>query len=422
MFSLNSNIGFDFITRYIWLVDRAAYQHQFTNAGNIPSSIKISVQAKPTLNTVERVTFPVTLVDMSTVRAFLASVPGINHYNRFSSSLSLISQKLLNLIEAPVIQLSIKLNSFGSALNSYAVQILNSDHITGHSNNGLRDAVVNILNKPFLTSAYLPEFSLSRSCAFALEFRSKVCVLCSNVFDLTAIEKLIVRSNCNINYSPVYSDNSISRCLGGILANSNMQVKSVQLSVIAKCGGSNLPIKITPVVFRNRKSSFYPALSGCKSNSSLLKVDVADSLVIPDSRELFTFRKSLKLNTFERFTGNISYSLKDRTRKLWVLSANVVISSMVDSYLTASVVIKTILSNLVKDLIAKGHGLSEGFFAFIRHIQFKFNRSIHIHIHILKRIDVNILWSIILFGRRGTLPLLLKRESFRYPCAPRRVV
>ena len=105
-------------------------------------------------------------------------------------------------------------------------------------------------------------------------------------------------------------------------------------------------------------------------------------------REWFAHRKFFKFYSLERFTGNISDSLKNRTRKFRMLFSNTVISSMVDRYFAASMILKTISGNFIKNLITQNHCLSKRFFVFIRQFQFKFNRSIHIHI--LQLINVNI--------------------------------
>jgi hypothetical protein len=296
--------------------------------GNIPSSIEVSMQCKPTLNTLERITFPVTFVDMSTIRTFLTCISRVDYYNGFANSLSLIPEKLFKLVKAPVVKSSGKFNSFGSALNSYAVQILNSKNIMGHSHNFLRDTVVDFRYKPFLFSADLPEKSFSRASAFVLKFCSKVCVLCSHVFYRLAIEKFVIRGNCNVYYPSVDSKKTASRRFGGLFTNGNMKVKRILLSIIAKCRSSKFPIKILPVVFRNRKSGFHSPFNGCKCNSFLREVDVANSLVIPDSGILFALRELLKFNSFKCFTGNISDSLKDRTRQFRILTTNIIVSSV----------------------------------------------------------------------------------------------
>ncbi len=390
MFSINSLTGFSVITRHVWQGYSLPTKIRFTNLGNIPSSIEVSMYLKTAFNTVERIAFPVAFIDMSAVRTFLTGISWVDGYHGFSSSFSLISEKLLKLIETPVVKFSGKLNSFSSALNSYTGKVFNSEYIERHSHNFLRDVMIYPGNKPFFLSTDLPKKLLSGTSAFALEFRSKVCVLSPYIFDRLAIEKSIIGSYCNINYPPINSKNLITGRFGRLFSDSYMQIKSILLFVIFKCGSSQFPIKILPVVFRNRERSFYSAFSGCKSNNLFREVDVANSFVISDTRELFDSGKFFKLDTFKSFTGSISNPLKNRAGKLWIFTSDVIVSSMMDRYFTASMVLKTIFSNLIKDTVAKVHGLSESFLILLRQFQFKFNRSIHIHI--LPLINVNGLW------------------------------
>ncbi len=272
---------------------------------------------KSAFNTVERIAFPVTFVDMSAVRAFLTGVSGVDDYDRFTDSLSFISQKLFKLVKAPVIKLCRKLNSSGSALNSYAGKVFNSKYIQ-------------------------------------------------------------------------------RRFWGwGLFSDSHMQVKSIFLSVIAESRSSQFPAKILTIISRYRESGFYSTFDRSKSNGLFNEIDIANPLVIPDSGILFTLRKFLKSNPFECFTGNISYSLKDRARKFWVLFSNIIVRGMVDRYFTTSVVIKTILSNLIEYVVAHRHRKSERFFIILRQIQFKSNSSVCIEMQGLS-------------------------NGFVHPCAPRR--
>ena len=210
MFSINSLTGFNFITRNVWLSYSQPTVHRFTENGNISGSIEVSMYLKPTLNTFERMSLSIPFIDMSTDRAFLTCVSRVNSYNRFTNSLSLISDKLFKFIERPIIKFPSKIYSSGSALNSYAGQIFNSKNVKRHSHNFFRDTVIDFGNKPLLFPANLPEKFFSRFSAFALKFRSKKCVLCSHVFDWLAIEKSIIGSHGDINNSPINSKNLIA--------------------------------------------------------------------------------------------------------------------------------------------------------------------------------------------------------------------
>ncbi len=420
MFSINSLTGFSIITRYVWRGYSLPTVPRFTENGNITSSIEVSMYLKSAFNTVERIAFSIAFVDMTTVRTFLTGISWVDSYYRFASSLSFIPEKLLKLVKTPVVKFSGKLNSLRSALNSYAGKVFNSEHIKRHSHNFLRDVVINPGHKPFFLSADLSEKLFSGTSAFALEFRSKVCILCSHVFDVLITEEVITGSNCNINYPSIDSKNPIIiNRFRRLLADSHMQVKSIFLSVIAESRSPEFPVKILPVIFRYRESGFHSTFDRSKSNSLVREVDVANSFIIPDSRERFALRELLKFNSFKGFTGNIPYPLKDRAGKFRMPFTNIIVSNMVDGYLAVCLMFKTILGNLVKHMVTHYHSLSEDLHIFLRQVQFKFNSSIHIHILLL--INVNSLWY---WGgrRRGVVRLLLGINSgVSATPAPRRI-
>ncbi len=433
MFSINSlnwaNIrdisqfnGFNFITRDVWLSYRQPTVSRYTENGNIPSSIEVSMYLKTTFNTLERMSISIPFVDMSTNRTFLACVPWVNSHNRLSHSLRFISDKPVKFIERPIIQFVGKVYSSGSALNSYAGQIFNSKNIKRHSHNIFRDTMINLRNKPLLFYADLPEKFFSRFSAFALKFRSKKCVLCSHIFDGFTIEKSIIGSHGDVNNSPVDSENLIANGFRRWFINNYMQIKSILLPAISKSGRFELPIKILPVIFRNEKSSGHSSFNRRKTDVLFKKIDSMHTFVISNSREWFAHRNFFQFKSFECFTCNVPDSLKNRTRKFRMLFSNTVISSMVDRHFAASMVFKTVSGNLIKNLITQNHCLPKRFFTFIRQVQFEFDRSVHAFSVLILRIYigydsvVKLLFAI----RRGTLPPRIEIRGIYYPCAPRR--
>src|SRR3990172_3065553 len=153
MFSISSLTGFGIITRNVWLVYSQPAIFRYTKDSDIPGSIEVSMQTKFTLNTLKRIAFAISLVDMSAVRTFLTGISRINGNNRFTNCFSFVSQKLFKLVKTPVIKLSGKFNSSGSTLNSYACQIFNSIHVIEQSHKFLRDVMIHPGYKPFFFSA-----------------------------------------------------------------------------------------------------------------------------------------------------------------------------------------------------------------------------------------------------------------------------
>ena len=90
MFSINSLTGYSIITRNVWLVYSQPAIFRSIEDSNISGSIEVSRQTKSTLNTLKRIAFPISLVDMSTVRIFLTGISRINSNNRFINCFSFV--------------------------------------------------------------------------------------------------------------------------------------------------------------------------------------------------------------------------------------------------------------------------------------------------------------------------------------------
>lgn len=86
MFSINSLTGFSIITCNIWLGYRATYYPQFTKDSDISGSIQIRMEGKSTLDTMERIAFPVSSIDMPAFRTLLAGIARVNQHNGFTKA------------------------------------------------------------------------------------------------------------------------------------------------------------------------------------------------------------------------------------------------------------------------------------------------------------------------------------------------
>ena len=87
------------------------------------------MEFKATFTTTESRTFAVPFISMPAVRALLRSVSGIHKQNMLSKSFSLVTEKLLKLVERPVIELAVELFA-SSLLNSDLAQIFKSKSVT----------------------------------------------------------------------------------------------------------------------------------------------------------------------------------------------------------------------------------------------------------------------------------------------------
>ena len=85
------------------------------------------MEFKTTFTATESRPFAVPFVGMSTIRALLRSVSGIHKENMLAKRLGFVTEKLLKLVERPIIELAVKLFAL-SLLNSDLAQIFKSKY------------------------------------------------------------------------------------------------------------------------------------------------------------------------------------------------------------------------------------------------------------------------------------------------------
>jgi len=364
----------------VWTVDGSPTDARYTRIGNVDRSIPIGVGVIPTFATPKIVPFAVSFIGVTTFRTFLARVPGVHTYNLFTKCFGFIPDKLLKLVKRPVVEFPVELSSKSAFLDSNAGKVFKCKYIKGHIHDLFRDTMVNILNKPFFSSANLLKKTFSRLSAFALEFSSKMLVFASNILNLFTVKESIVRAHRNIYNAPVDSENSIARWFGRVRSHGNVQIERIRSLVVSKRGTSDFPMEILIVVLRKIEGCFYPAADRCDTDKLLWKVYPDNSLVVSNSSEWRAFRKLLKFNTLKCLTCNIPDTLQERRRDFRMSRSDRVISPVMDFYLTARSIIKSKSSDLVKHFVADYHSLTKRPCIFIRDFEFEFDRSIHTHI------------------------------------------
>ncbi|AKB18788.1 hypothetical protein MSWHS_1925 [Methanosarcina sp. WWM596] len=159
-----------------------------------------------------------------------------------------------------------------------------------------------------------------------------------------------------------------------------MQEKSIFPVIVFQSRTPNFPINILLIIFRDIESCFDSSIYSSNAYTSMFQMVSNYSLIIPDSSKRLCSWKIFKFDSFKSFASNISSSLNKRRRKFWMPFSNIVIGSVMDRYLTIGFMFKTIFSDLVKHSVKKNNCFLEDRFIFLRNTEFKFNRSIHIHI------------------------------------------
>ena len=126
------------------------------------------MEFKTTFTATKSRTFAVPFVGMPTVRALLRSVSSIHKENVLSKSFCFVTDKLLKLVERPVIELAVKLFA-SSLLNSDLAQIFKSKYSVFRVHNLLGYAVIGISHKPSFLTGHSLKLAFGRTGAFGLE-------------------------------------------------------------------------------------------------------------------------------------------------------------------------------------------------------------------------------------------------------------
>ena len=245
------------------------------------------MEFKATFAATESRTFTVSFVGMPTVRALLRSVSSIHKQNMFSKSLSFVADKLLKLVESPIIELAVE--PFASSLlNSDLAQIFKSKYSIFRVYNLLGYTVVNISHKPSFLTGHSLKLAFGRAGAFGLQLFTKMGITGTPILDLLGVEKSVIRADCNINYPAIYPKD---------IERSDFKILSVMQWHKERC----------------LESSF--GAGDCRQTMD--HVHGNNSLIISHRRELLSFWKRFAFDCFESFASAISSSLHQGRRQFW---------------------------------------------------------------------------------------------------------
>lgn len=322
----------------------------------------------------------VTFVDVPTNGAFLRGKPSIYKDHLFTKILRLVSDKLLQFKERPVVQFPVELRAT-TFLHSDLREILKCKHGIRRLNNLLRDAVINISHKPTFSSTHPLEFSAGGSRAFRLQFSSEIREFSPCIPHSRRIEKRVIGTHCNVHNTPVNTENFlIFNEIGSSGLNLTMQVESAIIPVERQSRLFDLPRQVLPVISRDGKSCFDPSVGAGDSGVSGVKTNPDHSLVVPHSRELISERFDVTFHRFQRFTRNISCSLYQRGREIRNRLSNILIGCLVTVNLAGRMVLKTPFSTGVERHSVISHGLQERVTTIRRNIKFQLDCPNHNHI------------------------------------------
>lgn len=149
-----------------------------------------------------------TRTKMSTSMADLRSVSRINPDDFNSFHLCFVLDKLLKLIETPIINPIV--HSLSSVLSANPLEVFHNNFVSiEFGNNVFAYIMVNPSHPTSFSSRELFEKPLAGTSAFSLEFISKISKFSFNLFNLCRVVKAIVGSDCKIVYSEINTKNKL---------------------------------------------------------------------------------------------------------------------------------------------------------------------------------------------------------------------
>ena len=335
---------------------------------------------KTTFTTHKRGTLTITFVNMAANRTLLRSVSGIDRNDLLTKFLGLIPDKLFQFKERPVVQFPIELST-ATFLNADFTEIFKCECGEIGVDNLLRDLMINISHKPSFSTGQFPEFPGSGSSAFGLQISTQFSVLRSNFLNRFGIKKPVIRTDCNVDNTPVNSENGLFRNeFRSIRFKLAVQIKRTVVLTKRQSRRFDFPCQVWPVIFRNTERGFNSTVRCGDSSISRSQKDVDNPGIVSHCRILFTERLKLTFHRFQAFTSNISCTLYQRGREIRYRLSNIVIGSIVAVNLADRMGFKTPCRTDVKCHGILSHGFKERNTRIRRNIQFQLDCPNHIHI------------------------------------------
>ena len=318
------------------------------------------MEFKTTFTATEGRTFAVPFVGMPAVRTLLRSVSGIHKENMFSERFSLVADKLLKLVERPVIELAIKLFA-SSLLNSDLAKIFKSKYSVFRVHNPLGYAVIDISHKPSFHAGHSLKFALGRTGAFGLQLFAKMGITSAPIFDLLGVVKRVIRADCNIHYTAIYSKNAnVCNLLWIIVFQRHMQIENLVSAIIRDRGGLDSPFKVITVMRRNVEGSLDSSFGAGNCRQAVDQVHGDNSLVVPHCREWLAFWKCFTFDCFQSFASAVSCALDQRRRKTWDASTSKLVGCIMVINLVPRLVLESPFRGEGECFGVSSHRIEEG--------------------------------------------------------------
>lgn len=221
-----------------------------------------------------------TRTQFATSMADLGSVVRLNSNNFNASSFSFVLDEGLQLEETPITDPIV--HSLASSLFSYSFEVFHNNLISVEIGNNLfADVMINPLRPTVFSSAKLLKKSFSRSSAFTLKFGTQISELPFNLFNLRGIEESIIRSDSEVIYSEINTENSFLqvRAFDINLSGECKKKETSSFSINSQQTFGNVPIEVLFVAIWDCEGNFNSSLDSSKTQDVIFKGSAAREII-----------------------------------------------------------------------------------------------------------------------------------------------
>jgi len=342
-------------TRYDWLVDGQPSKLSFAEHGDVSGGIQVCVQPEPAFSASIIVPFPIALVDVPAVRAFLAREARVDIHDGLSESFGLIVDKLLKLAERPTPEHRVERMS--EAFLALDTEGFEGNHIEGLVHDFFCDAVIHVGHKAFLLTGELLELSPGGRSPFGLERTAIVLISRLHASDVLAINEQVVGENGMVVDASIDPEHFATRIIDGSRSIGFCLHLDYQPAAVERDGrGLDFPVKIFVEVFRYFDGQLYPAADTGDGNNGLIAVERERPHVVPDCTVFSLDWQPPALLTLEHVGSAISGGCRERSGQA-VLFPDWVVCGVMELELVSCFELEANVQNVVHGFVENHDGL-----------------------------------------------------------------
>jgi len=244
-------------------------------------------------------------IDGLAMTARLGSVAGIDVFNIDSVSDGFVFNELLELIECPSTQHSIKPSASAFLLDTFEVLHYDSTCFAVIPDNTFTNDMIYISHKMFPSATQFLEMSFGRFRSFTLE----TCLESTDSFEFrfdSAVE-LPVGCNSEFAYTNINPDNMQALSRLNVFGNKNMY--EIIFTFLDDVSATRIPINILQEVFRDVDIEFDSAFNSRNTDNAFIEFRPEVTDIVSDRNVLHPFGFTVLCNDFDCLTGQLRWKL-----------------------------------------------------------------------------------------------------------------